>query len=251
MIDKVWVINLDRSPERLVRITRRLDALGVEFERWPAIDGKTLTDVNCEAFRSSHPVYHKDRLTDDGIRGWTACTRSHQTLLQHVVDTWTGPTLILEDDAVLREDWFERVEAAVNGLGDSCEMLLLGCYDVLSLGRGGALAYGAKKARRPRLMHAYLLLTKQMAQTLANAWLDETTEADEVWWRLMGPEKPVWCLTPLAAHQERIDSDITGRQLTRASSQQLITGSGNRSQLILFSDLAQSVNRVSALLKGG
>ncbi|NBW47626.1 MAG: glycosyltransferase family 25 protein [Betaproteobacteria bacterium] len=38
-----WVINLDRAPERLARIGARLDALGVPWTRFPAVEGKLLT----------------------------------------------------------------------------------------------------------------------------------------------------------------------------------------------------------------
>lgn len=40
---KVYLINLDRSPERLAHMQALLDGLGIAFERIPAVDGRTLT----------------------------------------------------------------------------------------------------------------------------------------------------------------------------------------------------------------
>ncbi len=39
---KVFVINLDRCPDRLARVKARLDALGVPFERVAGVDEATL-----------------------------------------------------------------------------------------------------------------------------------------------------------------------------------------------------------------
>jgi glycosyl transferase, family 25 len=41
---QVYVINLDRRPDRLAEISQRLDALGLTFTRVPAVDGLTLPD---------------------------------------------------------------------------------------------------------------------------------------------------------------------------------------------------------------
>lgn len=197
-----YVINLDRARERLRLITKRLDELGMTFTRWPAVDGSKLTDVDCNAFRRTHPNYIYARSTNDGIRGWTACVRSHRALAQHIYDTWTGPTLVLEDDCVLSDNWEERTTATLDALGDECELLLVG-----SSQRQGT---GYAQARNPRLQHAYLIVTRQMALDLATAWLDESTESDEVWWKVM-QRGTTYCLTPPAAHQGGGMSFITGR----------------------------------------
>lgn len=49
---KIYVINLDRAPERMERIARLLDAMGVPYERVAAVDGSALpaTDVPDGAF---------------------------------------------------------------------------------------------------------------------------------------------------------------------------------------------------------
>ena len=36
---EVYVINLDRSPERMADMKKKLSALGLEYKRIPAVDG--------------------------------------------------------------------------------------------------------------------------------------------------------------------------------------------------------------------
>ena len=39
----VYLINLDRAVDRLARMTAKCDAVGLPFERVPAVDGSTLS----------------------------------------------------------------------------------------------------------------------------------------------------------------------------------------------------------------
>jgi hypothetical protein len=41
---QIYVINLDRRPDRLQEISQRLSALGLSFKRVPAVDCLTLLD---------------------------------------------------------------------------------------------------------------------------------------------------------------------------------------------------------------
>jgi GR25 family glycosyltransferase involved in LPS biosynthesis len=52
---KSYVINLDRNPERLQAFTARFDALGIPFERFPGVDGKTMPEEDFARFVSSRP----------------------------------------------------------------------------------------------------------------------------------------------------------------------------------------------------
>src|ERR1043165_776453 len=71
---KVFVINLDRRTDRMQRITSMLSDMGVEFERFRAIEGR------------------------DSVK---ACRQSHLEVLRMQVERGLNKVLILEDDAVL------------------------------------------------------------------------------------------------------------------------------------------------------
>lgn len=42
---QVYLVNMDRSKERLEIMSQRLAALGINFERVPAVDGSKLADT--------------------------------------------------------------------------------------------------------------------------------------------------------------------------------------------------------------
>ena len=103
-IDKTFVINLDRSPDRLEEIRSHLDARGVPFTRFSAVDGKQLP--------YDHIVKHttvacRTLLCTKAIVG---CALSHYKLWRHVADGSHQWVLILEDDAKLDVDFKDKME---------------------------------------------------------------------------------------------------------------------------------------------
>ena len=88
----VYVINLERRPDRLVSITRDLDRLGLSFERVAAVDAHDLSETD----RIS-PLPFLDL-------GAIACMRSHAEALRRLLLTPQPAALVLEDDAELAAD---------------------------------------------------------------------------------------------------------------------------------------------------
>ena len=92
------VINLDRSPERLARIGADLDALGLQWQRLPAADGRQfdLHDMrwlDTAAFRRRHGKHP--------MPGELGCYLSHVWAMQALCDSGQPWALVLEDDAHL------------------------------------------------------------------------------------------------------------------------------------------------------
>lgn len=85
---KLFVINLDRRPDRLARMTEILAGAGLKFDRIRAVDGAEL---------SSDEV---NRLGGDSCapRGETACFLSHRSCWQRIVDGDIPFAAIFEDD---------------------------------------------------------------------------------------------------------------------------------------------------------
>jgi glycosyl transferase family 25 len=97
-VDKLhtWVINLDRAPQRLARIGVRLDALGLSWTRFSAVEGKLVPPGEQAALL--------DRAGFERLHGMTpslgelGCYLSHVRVMQAFL---AGPhefALILEDD---------------------------------------------------------------------------------------------------------------------------------------------------------
>ena len=95
----VYVINLDRRPDRMAIMEAQLDRLGLPFERIRAVDANTLLvdDV------------HKPPYMDLGAR---ACLLSHGRVLWRFQTTDQPAALILEDDVELAHDLPQLCESA-------------------------------------------------------------------------------------------------------------------------------------------
>ncbi len=102
---KIFVINLDRSPERLAGMKKQLDAIGVGFERVQAVDGKNLRDDEIERVSPEHIVsksYHRAL-----SKAEVACSMSHRKAWQKIVDDDLAFGVVLEDDVELLDNFAE------------------------------------------------------------------------------------------------------------------------------------------------
>ena len=98
----VLVINLDRSPERLARMTERLSQLPLTWERLPAIDGALIPairaeDVDEEKYKRQHgkPL----------ARAEIGCYLSHVQAMKLFLSSEKEYMLVFEDDAYLNSDF--------------------------------------------------------------------------------------------------------------------------------------------------
>lgn len=92
----VFLINLDRSADRLARCAPLLDALGVSWERVPGIEGRRL-DAAQLASLNPHPAPHGEwfRPLTPGEIG---CFLSHLRCWQLIEERGIDCGLVLEDD---------------------------------------------------------------------------------------------------------------------------------------------------------
>lgn len=112
---KVFVINLERDKDRWASISKQLDREGIDFERFPGVDGRCLTEEELQM------VYRKDRaLFIQGFelsRAHIGCSLSHVYAYKAVVDRGIEMALILEDDVIIPDgfgDQLLQLEALVD-----------------------------------------------------------------------------------------------------------------------------------------
>jgi len=98
--DNVVVINLDRRADRMEKLVPQLEELGIEYERFSAVDGKEL-----------------------GIDPIVAGTMSHVAVLKKYKDK---KILILEDDAFFVEDFNSKFEEVIKTLPEDNDVFYLG-----------------------------------------------------------------------------------------------------------------------------
>lgn len=104
----LFVVNLDRSPERWARISAEAAALGADLRRVPGVDGKAVPraewiDVDEAAFGARH-----GRTILPGEYG---CWRSHLRALEALEASGAPFGIILEDDVALSAEGLAGAQA--------------------------------------------------------------------------------------------------------------------------------------------
>ena len=95
---QTWVINLDRSPQRLARITSQLKGLGMSFTRIAAVDARALTED--QRRQLDEPAFcRKHGMTP--VLGELGCYLSHVRVMEHFLASQAAFALVLEDDVLL------------------------------------------------------------------------------------------------------------------------------------------------------
>jgi glycosyl transferase family 25 len=129
----VFLINLERSADRLARMTAEFQRVGVGFERFPAVNGTDLP--------AGHASYFCDasgRIASPLSPGEIGCYASHLGIWQRIVDGEPPAALICEDDIILPTDLAALLEATAGALPAGWDIVRL--VDMDNWGRKRALA---------------------------------------------------------------------------------------------------------------
>jgi len=153
-----YVISLADAEARRRNMTARLMAAGVPFRFFDAVDGRArgLPDV-IDGARVVRTLFQ----TEAGL----ACTASHRLLHRMVAEGDAATALILEDDAILADDFVTVVEQALSldfdvlkleGINVSKRRITVGrvgCYDVIITNRPsvGSAAYLLRREAARRI----------------------------------------------------------------------------------------------------
>lgn len=93
-----WVINLDRAPDRLQRISAQLQTLQLPYTRLAAVDGRVLTDA--QRAQLDEATYRR-RHGMAPVAGELGCYLSHVAAMQAFAASPAQFALVLEDDVKL------------------------------------------------------------------------------------------------------------------------------------------------------
>ncbi len=111
-----YLINLDRSADRLARMSAEADPYGFTFERVRGVDGaKEVPEWLSEQF-----------VVDTAMSsGEIGCYASHMTVWKRVRDQRLDYAIVLEDDAEVRGGFADAVEAAVRSAPPNWDIIHL------------------------------------------------------------------------------------------------------------------------------
>lgn len=124
----IYVINLDRSPERWASISEQLEAQGLTPHRIAAVDGKgrTLSDFpECDPNRYRRCHGALPRTTEIG------CYLSHVKALRAFLESDDAIATIIEDDSVINDDFAEALHLLERNSAHWDMMLLYGNHRAL------------------------------------------------------------------------------------------------------------------------
>ena len=84
----IFVINLDRSPDRLAAVTDTFHRANLPFQRWAAIDGACIPEPLRRYFSDQYPL----------TPGEVGCYASHIAIWEHMARSGMPVALVCEDD---------------------------------------------------------------------------------------------------------------------------------------------------------
>jgi GR25 family glycosyltransferase involved in LPS biosynthesis len=117
LVDKVYVINLDKDVERLRTIDASLRKQGILYERISATVGsKVSNDPRLNQLCNS--------FCTDGVKG---CAISHHRAWEDALKNGYSRILVFEDDSLIPDDFDKKVRDVMAKLPDSYDVLFLGC----------------------------------------------------------------------------------------------------------------------------
>jgi len=120
VFDAVFVINLDRAPDRLKKIDEELRRRGVQYERIVAVDGKALSPKQIRA----STTWSCGKFCTKGAIG---CALSHRKVWETMITRGLDRVLVLEDDAHFGEDFDQRFARAWGNVPNDWDLVYIGC----------------------------------------------------------------------------------------------------------------------------
>lgn len=175
----VFVINLDRSPQRLAEMRRRLGALGIPFTRFPALDGRGL---DLEALPAYDGRRRRLLYGHDMTPGEMGCLLSHRGVYEHMVAQGIELAIVLEDDVHVAAD-FCAVVAFLSSLPLRWDLIRFLDSQKIERKSRCLLEFGRYRLSRPATAaggaHGYLL-TREAARRLLLATRRNAVPIDTV-----------------------------------------------------------------------
>jgi glycosyl transferase family 25 len=224
---KFFVINLDRSPERLAECQNKFSSIGISLERISAVDGKAndlssfFDDEACrkEMGRSIQP-------------GEVGCFLSHVNAIQKFWEGDAEYAVILEDDALPSDDFLQTLEELIRGFRrDTFETYAvnLGASDFKYSSNYRTLGSGMLRcAHRFPMLATGILWSRSGAKLFLDDHKTITQPYDNYLRFLLSGTNKAFSVRPSMVMASGAASDIEARNVSRRRSSQ------NRSHFYFF-----------------
>lgn len=124
--DKIFVINLERRPDRLEKIKELSNKIEFEYDIFPAVDGKKIDRdelIEGRKFQIESNEFYRD--INDYFLGQLGCILSHLRLIKHCRDNNIKNVLILEDDVEFSDEFQSKFDNFTKSFNQEWDMIYL------------------------------------------------------------------------------------------------------------------------------
>ena len=118
-ISNIYVINLDREKEKMIKLNNDMKNNNYNYERFLAIDGKKLSNKDYRIKK-----YFGE--TKNYSMGQKCCTLSHIAIWNKIKKSNTPYNIILEDDVIIPEKLYSNIKVYLKQLPEDWDFLFLG-----------------------------------------------------------------------------------------------------------------------------
>uniref|UniRef100_UPI00358FE92A procollagen galactosyltransferase 1-like n=1 Tax=Myxine glutinosa TaxID=7769 RepID=UPI00358FE92A len=113
--DEVFMINLERRPDRHQLMISLLDELRIDFKLIKAVDGKSLNNSQIQAMNIDMLPGYEDPYSARALtKGEIGCFLSHYNIWKKVLEHNLGKVLVLEDDCRFEPFFHRRLTRIMN-----------------------------------------------------------------------------------------------------------------------------------------
>jgi len=203
-----WLINLDRDKGRLEKMTLQLDAIGLDFTRFAAIDGKM--EAGRLALRADKEAYARN-MGSPILPGKMGCYASHIAVWEEFLQTGKEYALIFEDDVVFHDDFLDSLDCALR-IADHWDTVRFNCVRAkLPVSQGRVESYTLNAYVGPFTGNATYLLKRDIALRLLPSLWPQTRAFDHELNRFFLHDFRQCGLEPFSTHvDDENQSSITG-----------------------------------------
>ncbi len=182
----IFVISLDEAKDRQEHVKQQLDAQGLDFEIFPAFDGRSLNVEDYPAYDRPKRLRNFGR---DMRPGEIGCLLSHRSIYEKMIAENIAAAIVLEDDVIIEPD-FAKVIGSLETCDAPYELVrFLGSEKVAKLKQRKVFDFGNgyslnRLMTTPGGAHAYLITlsgAKKMYKAMQKNDLPVDTLMGHVW----------------------------------------------------------------------
>lgn len=183
---QVYVINLDRRPDRLQHMNQQLEQLGISFERIAANDG--MDPAVALMAKQCAPGMNGKVMPANAY----ACFQSHRSAWRRISESSHPYGIVMEDDLILKPGISEMIRDSWVP-SDTDIVKLETCEVRLHVDKGDGIRVGTRSLRRLRSRHAgtgcYVISRKTAGQIYSETEHGVCDPVDEY---LFNPASPLF-----------------------------------------------------------